>query len=161
MSGSQGQFDLNGGQEIIKGGLVATSVYSNHPAAMTPYQLADITNDYNEQYRVAEKDLEFDAQLRPNDLGDAGNIPAWPAQEFYPFPRATNRVPSQMKTNVVSQPQLDNTLGRTTSQPPPPYQPRLQQFSLDGGPSRPRGLVAPRQPPLDSSARDQWEILVG
>lgn len=157
----QGQFDFNGGQEVTRGGQVATSVYPNHSAATTPCQLTDITNGYNEQSRVGERGSVLPAQPWPNDLDDFSNIPLLPMQEFHPFPRANNRVPSPMQTNVIPQPRLDHFSQRPISQPPPPYQAGLQQSLSNRGPSHPRQMAAPPQPPLDTMARDQWEILVG
>lgn len=157
----QGQYDLNRRQEVTRGAQVATSVYSNHPAALSPYQLTDITNGYNEQSRVAERGSVLPAQPWPNDQDDFRNRPLLPMQEFYPFPRANNRVPSQMQTNVIPQPRLDDISQRLISQPPPPLQAGLQQSLSNNGPSRLRQTAAPPQPPSETLARDQWEILVG
>lgn len=156
----QGQIQFNEGQERGMGSQVAPSAYPNGPAAIPSYQLADITNGHNEQFRPAERASVLGAQPLPNDPNSFGNIPALPAQEFYSFPRATNRVLPPIQTNVVSQPWLEQNSQRPISETPL-FRAGLQQSFSKRGQLHPRQVAAPPHPPLGTLARDQWEIIVG
>jgi len=161
----QNQVDLNGsGQE-------AESPSSGHPQAIPPYHLADVTDSYNEQSRVAGRRSVSGTQPWSNDMDALWNlqsgaavtpqphIPTLPMQELYPFPRATNRVPLQMQTNVMSQPRPDQSSQIPISQPPPPFPAGIKQSSSYGGPSHPPQMAATPHPPWEVLARDKWEIL--
>jgi len=151
-----GQLQYNGGQGVRRSGPAAESPFSDHPHAIPPFQLGDITIGYNEQSRAPERQSVLATQPWSNDSNSFRSLqhevtatpeaytPALPRQEFYPFSQATNRVPSQMQTNKsVSQSRPNRLSQRPIRQPPPPFPVGSEQSSSNG----------------ETLARDEWEIL--
>lgn len=151
-----GQLQYNGGQGVRESGQAAESPFSDHPHAIPPFQLGDITIGYNEQSRAPERQSLLATQPWSNNSNSFRNLqhevtatpeaytPALPRQEFYPFSQATNRVPSQMQTNeAVSQSRPNRLSQIPIRQPPPPFPVGSAQSSSNG----------------ETLARDEWEIL--
>jgi len=151
-----GQLQCNEGQGVRRSGQVAESPFSDHPHAIPPFQLDDITIGYNEQSRAPERQSVLATQPWSNNSNFFRSLqhevtatpeaytPALPRQEFYPFSQATNRVPSQMQTKKsVSQSGPNRLSQRPIRQTPPPFPARSEQSSSNG----------------ETLARDEWEIL--
>ena len=112
MSAPGGQRMIPGQQSRPTGQPTANAPIGHQQAFIPPYQLRSVMSDRRGQPRVPTQQPRSDSQPVSNLRSAPGVMsyepgtkrqfpaPSLPQQDFYPFPRATNHVPSQSQTGI-------------------------------------------------------------